>query len=75
MTGPLTTHAGTEFRRERDAAEDTHGGIAPVATPPSVYVPAYARGLKVLDAEQLLAASFPPRTSCSPPGCPTRASR
>ena len=70
MTGPLTTHAGTEFRRERDAAEDTQRGIAPLATPPSVYVPAYAKGLKVLDGADLLTMEFPPRKLMLSPWLP-----
>jgi putative DNA primase/helicase len=42
-------------------AQDYHARKAAPAPSP-VYVPAYTKGLKVLDAEELLKAEFPPRS-------------
>ena len=61
---PLLADAAIEFRRERDKAERT-GRTPSLQFPPlsegaqSVFVPAYKKGLKVLDGAQLLTANFP----------------
>jgi AAA domain len=45
---------------------------AAAATPAPVYVPAYTKGLNVLDGEELLSAEFPPRNLILEPWLPEK---
>ena len=65
------TRAAREYA-VRGANEKTHGGIAPPATPPAPYVPAYTKGLKVLDGAELLTVEFPPRKLMLSPWLPDK---
>ena len=82
MSDPLTARAAAAWRAERDAAErvrtarpaGAHG--VPnlnncIASAPA-YVPAYSKGLKVLDGEELLNAQFPPRSLMLAPWLPDK---
>jgi hypothetical protein len=53
--------AAVDWRHQRDAAERLQGTLSIPATCQAPYVPAYTKGLKVLDGAQLLSAQFPPR--------------
>jgi len=68
VNDPLTARAAVEWRAERDASERLRAArpnVAPIlelaASTAPAYVPAYTKGLKVLDGEELLGAKFPPR--------------
>ena len=73
----LFADAAIEFRRERDQAERTGGTPSPQFPPlsqgaQSLFVPAYKKGLKVLDGAQLLTANFPPRSLMLAPWLPDK---
>jgi len=75
MSDALTSRAAIEWRAERDAREPLRTGSAPIlekANAAPAYVPAYARGLKVLDGEELLSAKFPPRSLMLAPWLPDK---
>jgi hypothetical protein len=71
----LTTQAAMEWRQERDngaarVVSSGHGLSSEVAPP--AFVPAYKKGLKVLNGEELLKAEFPPRTLMLAPWLPDK---
>lgn len=74
----LEPEAAREYRREREATEAARrsGPISPPsavsATRSPVFVPAYHKGLKILDGEQLLSAKFPARSSMLAPWLPDK---
>jgi hypothetical protein len=73
----LLAGAAIELRRERDQAETTGRTPSPQFPPlsqgaQSVFVPAYKKGLKVLDGAQLLTATFPPRSLMLAPWLPDK---
>ena len=79
MSGELPSgfgRAAAEWRHERDAAERLRPArpVSSILEPagPAPYVPAYQRGLTVLDAEEFLAAKFPPRTLMLAPWLPDK---
>jgi hypothetical protein len=78
MRDELSVQAAREYRRERDAAEAAHrsGPVSPPlaasATRSSIFVPAYQKGLKILDGEQLLIAQFPARSVMLAPWLPDK---
>ena len=72
MSDSLTSSAAVEWRRQRDAAEHLQGAISLSATCRSSYIPAYTRGLKVLDGAQLLTAQFPARQLMLAPWLPEK---
>jgi hypothetical protein len=75
---PSLADAALEFRREREEAARRSTPLTrapPSATPtvtPPEYAPAYMRGLKVLNAEELLKANFPPRSLMLAPWLPDK---
>jgi hypothetical protein len=72
MSDALTARAAVEWRRERDADERLRAAMPLPTTPQTSYVPAYAKGLKVLDGAELLSAQFPPRRSMLSPWLPEK---
>ncbi|HME86144.1 MAG TPA: AAA family ATPase [Roseiarcus sp.] len=66
----------TRTQDERDAhfaqAAKDYDARKAVLTTAAAYVPAYTKGLKVLDGEELLKADFPPRTSMFSPWLPEK---
>ena len=76
MSDALTARAAAEWRSERDAGETSRpvrvAGIVEDRQAAPAYVPAYQRGLKVLDAEEFLKAKFPPRTLMLAPWLPDK---
>ncbi len=64
-------YAAREYA-DRLAPEKAHGGIARPATASALYVPAYAKGLKVLDGAELLTTEFPPRKLMLSPWLPDK---
>jgi hypothetical protein len=59
-------------RAARAYSERKDSVSATSLTAPSAYVPAYRKGLKSLDAEELLCAEFPPRTLMLAPWLPDK---
>jgi putative DNA primase/helicase len=78
MRDELSVKAAQEYRREREATEAAQrsGPISPSvaasATRSSAFVPAYQKGLKILDGEQLLSAQFPARSVMLAPWLPDK---
>jgi len=72
MTDPLTAPAAVDFRREREAAERTQGGMSSFSVSQPLYVPAYTKGLRVLDGAELLTMEFPPRKLMLTPWLPEK---
>ena len=77
MSDVLNARVAKEWRAERDAIErrPTNGSrrtIESGAPRPPVYVPAYRRGIKVLDGEELLTTQFPPRNTMMSPWLPDK---
>jgi len=72
MSDALTARAAVEWRGERDANERLRGAMSLPAPCQASYIPAYAKGLKVLDGVELLSAQFPPRTLMLSPWLPEK---
>jgi AAA domain len=77
MSAPDLADAAIEFRRERDQAETSGRTLSPPYPPSaegarSAFVPAYKKGLNVLNGGQLLTAEFPPRSLMLAPWLPDR---
>jgi hypothetical protein len=72
MSDALTARAAVEWRAERDANERLRAAMPLPAAHQASYVPAYVKGLKILDGVQLLSAQFPPRTLMLSPWLPEK---
>ena len=69
--GNGATHpTGSQPDAERDATEPMPAARVPPQVPR--FVPAYRRGIKVLDGEELLTTQFPPRTTIMSPWLPDK---
>ena len=78
MNAPLSpsAQAAIEYRRDREASEAARQSqkpaptMSPNRTPE--FIPAYKKGLKILDGGQLLSATFPPRSLMLAPWLPDK---
>jgi AAA domain len=64
--------AAVDWRHQRDAAERLQGTLSIPTTHQASYIPAYTKGLKVLDGAQLLSAQFPRRGLMLSPWLPEK---
>ena len=70
--GFFTTWTDDERNAYFAQAAGEHAKRKAAPAPAPAYVPAYTKGLKVLDAEELLSAKFPPRSLMLSPWLPNK---
>ena len=70
--GFFTTWTEDERNAYLPRAAKDHDAQKAASAPAPAYVPAYTKGLKVLDAEELLNAVFPPKTLMLAPWLPDK---
>jgi AAA domain len=72
MTDALFSRAAIDWRSQRDTNERLRVALSSRTTDQASYVPAYTKGLTVLDGAQLLSAQFPPRRLVLSPWLPEK---